>query len=534
MLRDYQQAAIEATFASFSNIQNPLIVAPTGSGKSHIIANFIDQALRYKEDTKFLILTHRAELIDQNIAKMSAILKDPGLIGVYAASRKCRDVNQITFASIQSYVRHQDKEFRDLVLIDECHLVPKKGEGMYQKALAKLKETNPRLRVVGLTATPFRLDSGLLIEGEGRIFDGISYEISLKKLMDRNFLTKLISKEQNIGQDILEIPTRSGDFIMSAAAERMTPDSINKKIASEIIRQTQNRKSVLIFCCNLEHCEKLSREIPESVVATGEMNHYNRARIIADFKAGRTKYLINCELFTTGFDAPNCDCVAILRPTKSVALFCQIVGRGLRIAENKKNCLILDFGGNLERFGPIDLIEVESKDGKAKSKKAPTKKCPFCQSILALGARECLDCGHIFTREENAKLFEQASRANIIATTESYDVINFDYRIHKKEGKPDSLRVSYTPNWRSGFEVSEFICFEHGGYATFRAHQWWRSRGGTPPMPATTREAYERSRDLLKPEKLNLKKDGKYWRILDVELVQEKDYDPFDFLGVNI
>lgn len=539
-LRQYQTDAINTLFASFSKFKNPLIVAPTGSGKSHMIAGFINKVLELYPKTRILMLTHRQELIGQNAEKLLKYLKDPYLLGIYSAGLGMKDVRQICFAGIQSI--HKNVEalgHRDLVLIDECHLVPKKDDGMYQKTLKHLQAVNPKVRICGFTATPFRLDSGLLIEGDDRIFDGVAYEVELRKLIVDSYLSVLITKSDNPGVDMVGMPTRGGDYVMSHAGNLLSADSINQNIVNDILRKTEKRNSVLIFACSVDHCKKLYQKFdenkqfqdnaegvednPESFIieyCTGETPKPERDRIIRDFKSGKIKYLINCELFTTGFDAPNIDAICLVRPTKSVGLFAQMVGRGLRIHEKKKNCLVLDYAGNIERFGPLDSLQVDSRGGKAIVKKAPTKECPYCQTILALGAKTCPDCGHEFTREENKKLFEEASKANILAQAEIWEVDTYDYGIHRKEGKPPSMRVIYSSG---NFNCSEFICIEHGDFPTRKAQQWWVRHGGKQPIPETASEMRSRTSELMIPKKLTVIRDGKFYKILDIELAEPNE-----------
>lgn len=526
MLRDYQKIAIDCLLSSFAHIKNPLLVAPTGAGKSHIIAGFIDRVLTLYPTTRFLMLTHRKELIEQNTLKMVALLKDKSLLGVYSAGLKVKDVQQITFAGVQSAYKNVGQfGHRDLVIIDEVHLVPKEGAGMYQTILAGLKAINPKMRICGLTATPYRTDSGMLYGASDSIFDGVAYEIKLPALIKAGHLTNLITQEDTrISLEGLTV--RGGDYVMNEAAEKMEPtaDLLNK-----IIKQTENRKSVLVFACNIAHCQELCNCLPNSVICTSETEATERARITKDFKEGKIKFLINCDLFTTGFDAPNIDAIVLVRPTKSMGLYVQMCGRGLRTFEGKKNCLILDFAGNIDRFGPLDCLEAEVRDGKARAKKAPTKKCPDCDSVIPLGVLECPNCGRVFTREQNKQIEAEASKAAILSKAESFGVDHYDFIVHNKEGKPPSLRVMYSFGSRT---VSEFICPAHGGYATMKAMQWWKSRGGLEPFPSNAQEMLNRIDETLKPERITVIRDGKWFKILDVEL--KEAFDAEKSLGINI
>jgi DNA repair protein RadD len=245
----------------------------------------------------------------------------------------------------------------------------------------------------------------------------------------------------------------------------------------------------------------------------GDTPKEERAATISQFKKGEIRALCSMGVLTTGFNAPNVDMIAILRPTQSAGLFVQIVGRGMRLAEGKENCLILDFARNIQRHGPIDQIRGSTRDHRERTEESSgplVKDCPQCMSVVHLACMECPDCGYVFPRE--IKIVSRASDLPVLSvapTAQRLDVDDISYKAHNKPGKPTSLKVSYM----CGFvRYDEWICLEHDGYALQKARAWWLRHAGTPP-PATVKEALERKGELKKPEAIEVKKDGKFDRV---------------------
>ena len=223
-LRPYQQEAIDSTLRYFEeNDGNPLIVLPTGTGKSVVIAEFCKRVLAQWPDTKILVITHVRELIKQNYDELKGMWPEAPA-GINSAGLKKRDYDpSIVFCGIQSVHGKASKFVKvDLVLVDEAHLIPRKTSTMYQKFLSNLKIMNPHVRVIGLTATPFRLDSGLLHSGDNALFDGIAYEAGLKKMVQKGYLTKLISKEPRTRLDVSGVSIRGGEFVAGELERRST------------------------------------------------------------------------------------------------------------------------------------------------------------------------------------------------------------------------------------------------------------------------------------------------------------------------
>ena len=373
-LRPYQREAVDAIPAWFaSNDGNPLVVIPTAGGKSLIIATFIRETLEAWPDTKILVVTHVKELIEQNCAELIGFWPQAPA-GIYSAGLNKREHKaQVLFCGIQSIHSKANLLQRvDLILIDEAHLVPRNTETMYGKFLGQLKQINPYIKIVGFTATPYRLTEGLLHEGPGAMFAGIAYEASVLDLINQGYLCRPTSRKAQRQIDTRGVKTVGGEFAAGQLeAVALNPDTV-EAIVDEIIAASADRKGWLIFGCGVKHCEAMHATLTKRGIACGvifgDTPPTERAKIIADFKAQKLRALCSMGVLTTGFNARHVDLIAIARPTKSVGLYIQIVGRGTRLHPDKTDCLILDFGGNITRHGPIDQPVVKQKTGSEKAK----------------------------------------------------------------------------------------------------------------------------------------------------------------------
>jgi len=380
-LRPYQQAAITAIYGYFeTNTGNPLVVISTAGGKSLVMAAFIEGVLKVWPDQRILIVTHVRELIAQNHAEMLGLWPEAPA-GIYSAGLGKREVQaRILFAGIQSiHRRAQEIGHTDLVLIDEAHLIPGKSKTMYRCFLDALSAINPALKVIGLTATPFRLDSGMLHEGDAALFTDIAYEAPVRDLIDLGSLSTLVSKQPKTRLDVSSVGTRAGDFIPRDLAAAVDQEAITRAAVTEIIEYGKDRRSWLAFCSGVEHSRHVAEEFQRRGIRCetifGDTPKDERNAIIAAFNRGDIRALASMGVLTTGFNAPAVDLIALLRPTKSAGLYVQMVGRGTRLAPTKENCLILDFAGNVRRHGPIDLVRPK-RQGEGSGGEAPTKVCP--------------------------------------------------------------------------------------------------------------------------------------------------------------
>ncbi len=526
-LRPYQKEAIDSTFRYFAdNDGNPLIVLPTGTGKSVVIAEFCRQTLKDWPDTKILVVTHVRELIKQNHDELKTLWPEAPA-GINSAGLKKRDYDpSIVFCGIQSVHKKASNFVKvDLVLIDEVHLVPRKTNTMYQRFLSNLKIMNPHMRVIGLTATPYRLDSGLLHTGKEALFDAVSYEAELKDMVDQGYLTRLMSKQPKTRLDVSSVSIRGGEFVAGELERAVDRTDVNESVVREIVVLGAERKSWLIFCAGVKHATHIAEIVRRYGVSCetifGDTPSAERDRIVRDFKAGKIRALASMGVLTTGFNAPIVDLLAILRPTESTGLYIQIMGRGMRNSPGKEDCLVLDFAGNIARHGPVDRVNPKKPRQSDGEGVAPTKTCPKCQSIVFAGTSECPDCGYRWPPTPIA-IDQTATTLPVMsmnAPSEWFKVNSVSYRLHKKAGSPDSMRVEY----RCGIALhSEWVCFDHKGYPHDKALRWWQRRMTGPGiLPKSTADAIEKSESLRKPTEIKVRKNGKYTEIVEFRFMSD-------------
>ena len=383
-LREYQQQAVNNTIRFFQKKREPaVIVLPTGAGKSLVIAELARIA-----KGRVLILAHVKELVEQNHEKYKSYDLDAG---IFSASLGKKDWDQkVIFGSVQSVARAPDEFFNNfsLLVIDECHRVADEGETQYQEVIKKLRERNPQLCILGLTATPYRLGLGWIYEynqlGEikttkKRFFKQCVYELPLAYMIKHNYLTVPVK---------VDIPVTSYDFSELMDKDRMYSTAeveeilkSQKKLTPFIIKniiditERFNRKGVMIFSASVKHAEEIMSYLPpeDSRLVVGDTDMADRNQIVEDFKKKKFKYLVNVSVLTTGFDAPHVDVIAILRPTESNSLYQQIIGRGLRLSPEKKDCYVLDYTG----MGH-DIYAPEISDKRPKNSVPVKVQCPAC------------------------------------------------------------------------------------------------------------------------------------------------------------
>ena len=358
-LRPYQKACVDQTILHFKNSKEPaLIVLPTGAGKSIVIAELARIA-----KGRVLVLAHVKELVEQNHAKFVTLSDSTG---IYSAGLNRKDFDQkVIFGSIQSVANAEVDFFKNfsLLIIDECHRVSFNGDTQYLHVISKLKESNPCLCILGLTATPYRLGLGWIYDyhvekkilrsksKNGRFFKRCLFELSLGFMIKNKFLTPPVKIDSPVACydfSSLKLKSSSGTFVLSEIESILKDQKrITPSIIQNIVDMSKDRLGVMIFTTTVAHAEEILKLLPKfiSAMVVGETESSDRDEIIQLFKEKKLKFLVNVSVLTTGFDAPHVDVIAILRPTESVSLYQQIVGRGLRLSPGKSDCLILDYTG---------------------------------------------------------------------------------------------------------------------------------------------------------------------------------------------
>ncbi|WP_140919284.1 DEAD/DEAH box helicase [Limnobaculum xujianqingii] len=383
-LRPYQQEAVDATLNYFRTHQEPaVIVLPTGAGKSLVIAELARLARG-----KVLVLAHVKELVAQNHAKYCAYGLDADIFS--AGLNKKQSSAKVVFGSIQSVARNL-AAFNDtfsLLIIDECHRISDDSDSQYQQIIGHLRQQNPKLCLLGLTATPYRLGQGWIYQyhyhgmirgDENCLFRDCIYELPLRYMIKHHFLVPPERLDMPIVQyDFSRLEAGSNGLFREVDLNRELKQQqrITPHIVSQIMEYAQNRKGVMIFAATVEHAKEIYGLLPAGRAAfiNADTPGDERDRLIDEFKQQKLHYLVNVAVLTTGFDAPHVDLIAILRPTESISLYQQIIGRGLRLSPGKEDCLILDYAGN-----PYDLFTPEVGSSRPQSDSQPVQVfCPGC------------------------------------------------------------------------------------------------------------------------------------------------------------
>ena len=522
MLREYQQRCIDQLYRWFGDggKGNPCLVLLTGAGKSHIVAALCKDALQNWPETRILMLTHVRELIQQNSEKMREHWKGAPM-GIYSAGLGKRNLSEpITFAGIQS-VRNKAEQIGhvDLIIVDECHLISHNDAGGYRDLIASLLLVNPSLRVIGLTATPYRLGHGLITE-KPALFDVLIEPVSIEELVHKKYLAPLRSKVTTEKLSTDGISKRGGEFIESEMQAAFDTDLHNEAVVSEVIKLAGDRKAWLFFCSGVEHAQNVAIMLKDNgIIAeciTGKTPKKERDQIISDFKSGKIRALTNANVLTTGFDYPDIDLIAMLRATMSPALYVQMAGRGLRPKSHTDHCLVLDFAGVVETHGPITNVTPPKKGGSGDGE-APVRVCETCGEIVHISIKVCPSCGTAFPEpeEKTYRLYDGDIMGDALVEMR---VTDWRWRKHTSKASGKDMVAVYYYGGISDPIVTEYFTILHDGYAGSAAVQ----RLATIAAACGCTHAL-RNNDLndlcfeiqqgRKPQQIHYKKDGKYFRV---------------------
>ncbi len=503
-LRYYQRDAVVDTISAIESgrLKKPVIVLPTGAGKTLVISTLVQQLYTSGD---VLVLSHVKEIIEQNYAAISKLSE----CSIYSAMIGEKNVSNITIAGVQSAYRKPElfKRFK-YVIIDECHLMSDEPDSMYQKLLSAVGEHI----LIGLTATPYRLSTGYIYES-GQ-FDGVSYNggtpENYNRLVSDGYLSPLTTKRTKLEMDTSGIKLVGGDYNERQMSDKFDRLPVTEQAIKEIMAAGVNRKCWMIFTIDISHAEHVAEVLIRSGIPTAVIHSkmgedgFIREDVIQGYKDGKYKCIVNVNILTTGFDHPDIDLIACLRPTKSTVLHVQSLGRGCRKAEGKDNCLVLDFAGNTAVLGNIDNPNVIVKAKGDGDGEAVTKACPTCDTYVAASVKNCPECGHKFAFQHG--LTGTAFDASLSDGKPHWvRVDNVTYEVAKKYAGPSTLKVNYSC---SGNVYSEWVCIEHSGFARHKANHWVKYRGGSPCDSAE--ELYDISDKLSTPYEICIQKKGKY------------------------
>lgn len=516
-LRHYQKSAIEKILDYVScGKEKGILVIPTGCGKSLIISELCRTIIADCPYVRIAVCTHSQELVKQDYDEILEIWPECPC-GIYSSGLKRKEAyKQILFCGIQSVYNKSSVIGRtDIIIVDECHTISRKSESMWGQFFADAKAINPNVQIMGLTATDYRLDSGNLVP---HTFHGISYEYSVIDAIKDGYLCEIVSAPVQTHLKTNGVQKRGGEFVAGALERAVDTDELTLACCGEIVAFGSDRHSWLVFAAGNAHAQHITDTLISMGIdarcVTERTKKEDRRKAVEDHKAGRLKCLVNNMIFTTGYNNPRLDMIACMRPTQSEGLWVQICGRGMRLFPNKENCLLLDFGRNLDRHGPIDKIRGKAKDLSSGEGEAPLKQCPNCFEPVYAAIRICPACGHEFPPNQlniDVKPSDSAVLSTQIVPIE-YPVFSVQYKHHKgKDGKPDSMMVIY--NTMSG-QIREWVFFNHSINSTpyKKAMKWANLRGVNDAI--TLEDALQIN--WPKPKTITAIKDGKYYTIKNV------------------
>lgn len=508
---------------------------------------------------RILMVTHDRKLVRDNFAELMGQWPTAPA-GINSAGLRKRQIKQITFAGIGSVVNHADRlGFVNLVIVDEAHRVSPKKNTSYIKLLTALRRRNPNLRVVGLTATMFRLGQGMLTEGENRLFTDIITDWTsmerFNQLLAEGYLCRLVPKQTKVELDVSAVPVQGGEFVLAKLQQAVDREEITRAALEEAVEAASDRRHWLVFCSGIEHAEHTTDILNQlgitAVCSHSKLSDAEQLEAERRFKSGEVQALVNNGQFTTGFNYPDIDCIVILRPTKSPSLWVQILGRGTRpvwpdkrgsnwhlwpgcypdkfdldrqdhrlaCIEHgpKRNCLVLDFAANTRSLGPINDPRIPKPKGKGGGE-APVRICEECGTYNHASVRVCEFCGFAFPLKVKfgAVAAGEALIVGEAPKVEIFPVTFLSYRKHlPRDNRPPSLAVAYTCGLR---QFSEWVCLEHSGFAGKRGRDWWRERDveltEDNGVPETIDDALSRCDDLLAPTHLRVWVNKRYPEIL--------------------
>jgi len=530
VLRQYQQEALDTIISAIPVQNNILTMAATGAGKTIIFCKLIESLLSQWPKIRIGILAHRRELIGQAQDKLIKVWPQAP-IGIACASTgvSVDTERPVVIGSIQTLVRRvEETEPFDIIIVDEAHRIPPMNKkSQYQIWLSAMKKYNPNVRVLGFTATPFRLGHGYIYgdikkpENEN-LFQSLSYRIGIKKLQDLNYLTQYRAKEVVNIQSELKSVRVSGDFNIRDLSDVMSKQEHVGSAVSAVEKYAPDRKRIVVFCVTIDHAEKVKKAFGGQAAAVhSKMPLAQRDMILRQFEAGRIRVLCNVGVLTEGWDSPAVDCVVMCRPTKSAALYVQMIGRGLRPHPDKTDVLILDLSSNCSVHGDPDSPHVPIPNRNGNSDPI-FKCCPQCFELNPVGAKICKSCGYewpVEVKEQNGTpemkdvIFNRKPESMVMEIQHS----TIEDFISKKGNRMLKLSLacrlpdSVVTNW-----VNEFFDFEGNasGWTKGKARRVWGALVGTEP-PESVDEAMNRQGELIMslPDKIEVIEKGKWMNV---------------------
>lgn len=439
-LRYYQNDAADAAenYLKGNSKGNGVIEKPTGSGKTYTLAEMIRRFSGIR-GARTMVVSHTKNIVLQDYQAACKLF--PGgknMFGIHSSGLKRRDTKeQVIFGGVQSmFSRIDDIGEVNVLIPDECHRVNIVDSVHYKKLVSRLYKKNDKMRVIGLTASPFRMGTGLIYgPSSDLLFDHLIYQANTKELMAQGYLAKPVTPDFKTENMIDTNGVRSGgvnnDFIDSDLSKRANVPSLIKAQVAEVLGNTNGNESIAVFAVNTDHADNIAAEFKRQGEHSVEVVHSkikgDDAKITKAFKNGSIRVLVSVNMFIEGFDAPNITVLMDCKPTNSPGRYLQMYGRGFRLcaAIGKTTFTVFDYAGNVGRHGPVDQVKASEK-GETDPDKAPKKQCEKCGRTCHSRLKTCPYCGWIFPppliRDPEDKTSETAGNISIISEPRWFDV----------------------------------------------------------------------------------------------------------------
>lgn len=564
ILREYQVRVLDTAWDAMQYKHNILITAPCSAGKTILFSKLVQRLMRENPSFRCLILVDREILVTQSRDKLHTVAPElSASVGVVCASvSTTKELHlPVTVASRQTLIKQLDKfPPVQLTIIDEAHLMALPNDekaipDQFSEIINKLREYNPNMRMVGCTASPYRLGVGYIHgarnkQGTRPYFDQVDAEITTRELLAGGFIAPLVGRAntgKQIITDLANVKMVAGEFNLGQLSDVMCRPIHVQSCIDAWRTYAADRKKTLVFCTTIAHAEAVAESFRnhdiQAVAIHSKLNAIDLEVRMKALEKGTMPVFTSVAKLTTGMDVVAIDCIVMARPTKSAALYQQCIGRGQRLAEGKEDCLVIDLVGCTAEFGTdMDNLLVAVPYGNGGGE-APYKICPgenqdgtVCGQSVHASLMYCPACGYAFPRSEEieAKIGKlEKVEFNKIPEPEPYEVTHVGYEVHesRKSGKR-LIKVTYICGPFSDF--NEWICLPdfYSGYAVEKARVWWEKRSDEP-FPENCEEFIFLADELLQPAVVMVTKEGKYSRVTGCkfmengEVVPEELYDNY-------
>lgn len=520
---------------------NPVVVLPTGSGKAFVISNLVKNSMDWP-GLRIAVITHSKELIEQDAIDLKNLWPNAPM-GVCCSGLGKKEIGEpILYATVGSVWKKADEIGHiDLLIIDECDLINPNNQGMYRTLIDGLLSKNKYMRVIGFTATPYRMGHGLITDGDDSIWTAPMIQgASIEELIALGYLAPLHSKHTNFSYDTKNVKKRGGDFVEKDLQEFCNTDAQNIAAVDEIIARAGDRRHWLIFCTGVDHAHAVAAVFAARGVASatvlGSTPKSEREQILKDFKTGKIKAVANVDVLTVGFNFPDLDLIAFLRPTMSRRVYMQMAGRGTRLKSHTDHCLVIDMAGLVETFGPITVDPTFKPKGEGDGL-PPLKSCPSdkldinkkagCNEIIHISIMTCPVCGFIFEPVKKEVVLHNDNIMKIEGQT--MQVVDMFWKIQRsKNGGIPMIMAEFTGSAPSDPKLAEFFCVAHEGFAKTQGFKkldkYFKEMGlatdGIDQLDKPDNMAfavnYLNSSGVM-PKTVEYKKKDKFWEILSRE-----------------